>query len=54
LPAKRHGAIPTVARGDLQRYLIDEIHARPYVGLFAGATDLVLEQIAGTRTLRKC
>jgi hypothetical protein len=54
LSSKRDGTVPTVAGGDLQRYFIDEIHARPYVGLFAGATDLVLEQIGGTRTLRKC
>jgi hypothetical protein len=33
---------------------IDEVHARQYVGLFVGATDLVLEQIGGRRTLRKC
>jgi hypothetical protein len=54
LPSKRNCAVPAVACGDLQRYLIDEVHARQYVGAFAGATDLVLEQIGGTRTLRKC
>jgi hypothetical protein len=54
LPPKRDRAVPTVARGDLQRHFIDEVHARQYVGLFVGATDLVLEQIGGRRTLRKC
>ena len=54
LPPKRDRPVPAVACGDLQRYFIDEVHARQYVGLFAGATDLVLEQIGGRRTLRKC
>ena len=54
LPPKRDRPVPTVAGDDLQRYFIDEVHARQYVGLFVGATDLVLEQIGGRRTLRKC
>jgi hypothetical protein len=54
LPPKRNGALSPIAGGDLQRYFIDEIHARQYVGLFAGATDLVLEEIGEMRTLRKC
>ena len=54
LPPKRDRTFATVARRDLQRYLVDEVHARHYVGRFAGATDLVLEQISGTRTLRRC
>jgi len=54
LAPKRDAAVSTIASGDLQGHFIDEVHARQYVGLFAGATDLVLEEIVGTRTLRKC
>ena len=37
---------------DFERHLVDEVHARQYVEALAGATDLVLEQISWTRTLR--
>lgn len=44
--SKRDATVAAVASHDFERHLVDEVHARPYVEAFAGATDLVLEQIS--------
>lgn len=50
-PSKRDATVAAVACHDLERHLVDEIHARHYVEGQAGATDLALEQISKMRTL---
>ena len=52
LPPERHAAVAAVARRHLEGHLVDEVHARHYVGDRSGATDLVLEEIRRMRTLR--